>query len=76
MLNLLSAVATFVGTLIVTLPTIFLASAIALAGLWLINNFHGPSSLRSVITFPDGHPNGDTPSAPDRHAPDETNGGP
>jgi hypothetical protein len=45
-LNLLSAVATFVGTLIVTLPTILLAGAIALAGLWLINNFHDLSSLR------------------------------
>jgi hypothetical protein len=46
LLNLLSAVATLIGTLIVTLPTILLAGAIALAGLWLINNFHDLSSLR------------------------------
>jgi hypothetical protein len=45
-LNLLSAVANFIGTLIVTLPTILLAGAIAVAGLWLINNFHDLSSLR------------------------------
>jgi hypothetical protein len=74
-LNLLSAVATFVGTLIVTLPTIFLAGVIALAGLWIINNFHDLSSLRSIMTFPDSHPNANTPSAPDRHDPDETTGG-
>jgi hypothetical protein len=52
LLNLLSAVATLIGTLIVTLPTILLAGAIALAGLWLINNFHDLSSLR-----PDGNRN-------------------
>jgi hypothetical protein len=46
LLNLLSAVAAFIGTLIVTLPTILLAGAIALGGLWLINNFHDLSSLR------------------------------
>jgi hypothetical protein len=74
-LNLLSAVATFVGTLIVTLPTIFLAGAIALAGLWIINNFHDLSSLRSIMSFPDSHPNGNTPSAPERHGPDDTTGG-
>jgi hypothetical protein len=53
-LNVVTAVASFVGTLIVTLPTILLAGAIALAGLWIINNFHGLSSLRSIMTFPDG----------------------
>jgi hypothetical protein len=45
-LNLLSAVASFFGTLIVTLPTILLAGAIALGGLWLINNFHDLPVLR------------------------------
>jgi cytochrome bd-type quinol oxidase subunit 2 len=45
-LNLLSAIAAFIGTLIVTLPMILLAGAVALAGLWLINNFHDLSSLR------------------------------
>lgn len=50
-LNVLSAVAAFIGTLIVTLPTILLAGAIALGGLWLINNFHDLSSLRPHITF-------------------------
>ena len=50
-INVLAAVATFIGTVIVTLPTILIAGAIALAGLWLINNFHDLSSLRSLITF-------------------------
>jgi hypothetical protein len=49
--NVLSAFATFVGTLIVTLPTILIAGFIALAGLWVINNFHDLSSLRSLMTF-------------------------
>jgi hypothetical protein len=82
-LNLLSAVAAFVGTLIVTLPTIFLAGAIALAGLWIINHFHDLSSLRSIMmTFPESHPSpgshpdGNTPSAPDSHDPGETTDGP
>jgi hypothetical protein len=70
--NVLSAVATFVGTLIVTLPTIFLAGAIALGGLWMINNFRGLSSLRSIMAFPDNPQNSGTPSEPDRRAPDET----
>jgi hypothetical protein len=50
-INVLAAFATFVGTVIVTLPTILVAGAIALAGLWVINNFHGLSSLRSLMTF-------------------------
>jgi hypothetical protein len=53
-LNVLSAVASFIGTLIVTLPTVLLAGAIALAGLWIINNVHDLSSLHSIITFPRG----------------------
>jgi hypothetical protein len=50
-INVLAAVATLIGTVIVTLPTILVAGVIALAGLWVINNFHDLSSLRSVITF-------------------------
>lgn len=75
-LNVVSAVATFTGTLIVTLPTIVLAGAIALAGLWVINNF---SSLRSPGTFQDGDiglPNGHgTPPSsvpPAKHNPADT----
>ncbi len=48
-LNVLSALASFIGTLIVTLPTILLAGAIALGGLWLINNFHDLSSLHEIM---------------------------
>jgi len=50
-INVLAAVATLIGTVIVTLPTILIAGVIALAGLWVINNFHDLSSLRSLITF-------------------------
>jgi hypothetical protein len=79
-MNVLSAVATFVGTLIVTLPTILLAGAIALAGLWVINNFNSLSSLRSLVVFPGGdagHPNGTTPASPPaRPDPAETIDGP
>jgi len=55
-INVLAAVATFVGTVIVTLPTILIAGVIALAGLWVVNNFHDLSSLRSLITFQSGNP--------------------
>jgi hypothetical protein len=51
-MNILYAVASFVGVLIVTLPTILLAGAIALAGLWVINNVDSLSSLRSIMTYP------------------------
>jgi hypothetical protein len=54
-INVLAAFATFVGTLIVTLPTILIAGVIALAGLWVINNFNDLSSLRSLITFQSNH---------------------
>jgi hypothetical protein len=54
-LNLLPAVATFIGALLMTLPTILIAGAIALAGVWVINNFDDLSSLRSLIT---GHTTG------------------
>lgn len=53
--NVLSAFATFIGTVIVTLPTILIAGVIALAGMWVINNFHDLSSLRSLITFQGGN---------------------
>jgi hypothetical protein len=55
-INVLAAFATFIGTVIVTLPTILIAGVIALAGLWVINNFNDLSSLRSLITFPSGSP--------------------
>jgi hypothetical protein len=80
-MNVLSAVAGFIGTLIVTLPAILLAGAIALAGLWLINNFQDLSSLRPIMTFPggDGGPgngSGRPPPGPTtRHGPDDTIGG-
>jgi hypothetical protein len=66
-MNVLYAVASFVGVLIVTLPTILLAGAIALAGLWVINNFDSLSSLRSIVTFPgsDGRP----PHSKTQHGP-------
>jgi hypothetical protein len=51
-MNVLRAVASFVGVLIITLPTILLAGAIALAGLWVINNVDSLASLRSIMTFP------------------------
>jgi hypothetical protein len=80
-LNVLSAVAGFIGTLIVTLPTIVLAGAIALAGLWIINNVHDLSSLHSIITFPGGDrgpgngSGGPPPGPATRHGPAETIGG-
>jgi hypothetical protein len=80
-LNVVSAVAGFIGTVIVTLPTILLAGAIALAGLWVINNFSDLSSLHSIITFPgsDGGPGnengGPSPGPATRRGPAETIGG-
>jgi hypothetical protein len=78
-LNVLSAVATFIGTLIVTLPAILLAGAVALAGLWVINNFHDLSSLRSIMNFlghDGGSPSGSNTTPPAvRHGPAETIGG-
>jgi hypothetical protein len=60
-LNVLSSVASFVGTLIVTLPTIVLAGAIALGGLWLINNFH---DMHSITGFFHGHDGPATTGSP------------
>jgi hypothetical protein len=64
-IRLLSAFATFVGAVIVTLPTILIAAVVALAGLWVINNLHDLSSLRSLMTFqtqpPSNAPHVDVP---------------
>jgi hypothetical protein len=49
-MNLFYAFATFVGALILTLPTIAIAGVIALAGLWVIYSLHDISSLHSLIT--------------------------
>jgi hypothetical protein len=57
-LNVLSAIAGFIGALIVTLPAILLAGAIALAGLWIINNVHGLSSLHPIFQGDAGSPDG------------------
>jgi len=46
----LSAFASFLAALVVTLPTILIAGIIALAGLWVINNLNF-SSLRSLTIF-------------------------
>ena len=59
-INVLSAFATFVGTVIVTLPTILIGGAIALAGMWVINNLHDLSNLRSLTTF-QSHPASNAP---------------
>src|SRR5262249_48607834 len=55
-IKVLSAFATLIGTVIVTLPTILIAGFIAFGGLWIINNVHDLSSLRSLITFQGGNP--------------------
>ena len=79
-INVLAAFATFVGTLIVTLPTIFIAGVIALAGMWVINNFHDLSSLRSLVTFQSSstgssNESGNSPSSQTiKRAPAETTG--
>jgi hypothetical protein len=46
-LTLFYAVASFISALIVTLPTILIAGAIALAGLWVINNIQDQPFLRN-----------------------------
>jgi hypothetical protein len=51
--HVLAAFASFLGALVVTLPTILIAGFIALAGLWVINNLN-PSSLSTVTVFEDG----------------------
>jgi hypothetical protein len=51
--HVLAAFASFLGALVVTLPTILIAGFIALAGLWVINNLN-PSSLPTLTVFEDG----------------------
>lgn len=64
-MNVLSAVAGFIGALIVTLPAILLAGAIALGGLWVINNFRDLPSLHSIMTSPgDGVSSGSRAARP------------
>jgi hypothetical protein len=46
-LSLLYAVANFVSALILTLPTVLIAAAIALGGLWVINNIQDQSFLHN-----------------------------
>jgi hypothetical protein len=65
--HVLAAFASFLGVLVVTLPTILIAGFIALAGLWVINNLN-LSSLPSLTqhtgsstdgsTKPSGQPTG------------------
>jgi len=50
-IKVLAAFATLIGTVIVTLPTIFIAGLVALAGLWVVNNVHDWSDLRSLVPF-------------------------
>ncbi len=45
--SLLYAVANFVSALILTLPTVLIAAAIALGGLWVINNIQDQSFLHN-----------------------------
>jgi len=79
-LGVLSALVTFVGTLIVALPALVLASAVALGGLWLVNNFHDFGSLMHVLNeggdkaHDDKAHDRDGPP-PARHFPGETTGG-
>jgi len=50
--RVLTAFVSFLGALVVTLPTILIAGIIAAAGLWAINNLD-LSSLRSLTIFQD-----------------------
>jgi len=51
--HVLAAFASFLGALVVTLPTILIAGVIALAGLWVVNNLN-LSSLPSFTVFEHG----------------------
>src|SRR5258707_13690545 len=46
--NVFAAVGTFIGTVVVTLPTIFIAGGISPAGLWGITKFPHLSPLRAL----------------------------
>ena len=48
--HVLAAFASFLGALVVTLPSILLAGVVALAGLWVINNLNLPA-LSPVTVF-------------------------
>jgi hypothetical protein len=52
--HVLAAFASFLGALVVTLPTILVAGCIALAGLWVINNLN-LSSLPSLTALQGGN---------------------
>ena len=52
--HVLAAFASFLGALVVTLPTILMAGVIALAGLWVINNLN-LSSLPTLTMFQGNH---------------------
>jgi hypothetical protein len=51
--HVLGAFASFLGALVVTLPTILIAGVIALAGLWVVNNLN-LSSVPSLAQFERG----------------------
>jgi hypothetical protein len=48
--RVLGAFVAFIGALVYTLPAILIAGAIALGGVWLINNFN-PASLPTLAVF-------------------------
>jgi uncharacterized membrane protein YgcG len=52
--HVLAAFASFLGALVVTLPTILIAGCIALAGMWVINNLN-LSSLPTLTMFQGSH---------------------
>jgi hypothetical protein len=52
--RVLAAFIGFLGALVYTLPAILLAGAIALVGLWSLNNFN-PDSLPKITWFDRGH---------------------
>ena len=52
--RVLAAFIGFLGALVYTLPAILLAGAIALVGLWTLNNFN-PDSLPTITWFDRGH---------------------
>jgi hypothetical protein len=73
--RVLAAFIGFLGALVYTLPAILVAGAIALVGLWALNNVN-PDSLPTITWFDRGHDNtpaGTTSSTPS-HLPRETTG--
>jgi hypothetical protein len=53
-IQVLAAFASFLGALVVTLPTILIAGCVALAGLWVINNLN-LSALPSLTALQGSH---------------------